>query len=226
MGKAPLLRLSYASRLRLAFAFALGMAACKPQIGNNCATSTDCSQTGDRLCDVSQPGGYCTIFNCEPQGSNATTKCPNEAACISFGASASPVMGCQNDLGSSPYSRSYCMKKCKNTSDCRDGYVCLDLATDARFGAVDVDGPTKVCTVAFSAPAPVLADGNGGADEGGVSTGVCTGTSNNFSDVPPPPELGNAGVSSSSDDGSNAGATSSSGGANTSASGASGSEGN
>lgn len=170
MGPVAFFRLASASRLRLALAFAASMVACKPQIGNRCATSTDCSQTGDRLCDVSQPGGYCTIFNCEPVGSNASTKCPNEAACISFGSSPSPLMGCQSDLGSTAYQRSFCMKKCKHTSDCRDGYVCTDLATDPRYSAVDVDGATKVCTVDTPAPAPDL-------QSGGFSSGVCTGTS-------------------------------------------------
>ena len=59
-------------RLRPRFTLALVLAAlalvtgCQPKIGDACNTSTDCSTQGDRLCDTTQPGGYCTIFNCEP----------------------------------------------------------------------------------------------------------------------------------------------------------------
>jgi hypothetical protein len=208
-------------RLRVALAFAAGMAACKPQIGNRCTTSTDCSQTGDRLCDISQPGGYCTIFNCEPVGSNASTKCPDEAACISFGTSPSPVMGCENDLGSTAYQRSFCLKKCKHTSDCRDGYVCKDLATDPRYGAVDVDGPTKVCTVDSSSPAPTLSDGDAGVDNG-----VCTGTSSNVDwDASLPEPVGAGGTTSPGADESGGAPAGGSDSAGTNASGA-GTEGN
>ena len=58
------------------FATVLG---CSPKIGDECATALDCSALGDRLCDTTQPGGYCTIFNCEPD------TCPEEAACVAFG---------------------------------------------------------------------------------------------------------------------------------------------
>ena len=42
------------------------LAGCSAEIGDDCSNSTDCSSTGDRLCDTTQPGGYCTLFNCEP----------------------------------------------------------------------------------------------------------------------------------------------------------------
>jgi hypothetical protein len=167
MGRAPL-SLSPVEKLVLALIWALAAIGCKPQIGDKCTVSTDCSQMGDRLCDISQPGGYCTIYNCEPHGSNAAAACPKEASCIAFAADPSPVPGCQTALGSTPYQRTFCMRKCDNGHDCRDGYICEDPEANKRFGAVDVDGPTKVCTVAFSAAPP----------EG--DTGVCTGTS------PPP----------------------------------------
>src|SRR4051812_26100866 len=53
-------------------------AACKRQIGDDCKTATDCDPSGARACDLSQPGGYCTI-----QGCNETT-CPSEATCIRY----------------------------------------------------------------------------------------------------------------------------------------------
>ena len=58
---------------------------CAPQIGDECETSVDCSQGGERLCDITQPGGYCTVFNCEPNS------CPeDESLCVQFGAVRSP----------------------------------------------------------------------------------------------------------------------------------------
>ena len=46
--------------LLLAFVGASATAAgCKPRIGDDCQISTDCSASGDRLCDISAPGGYC-----------------------------------------------------------------------------------------------------------------------------------------------------------------------
>jgi hypothetical protein len=164
-----------ASRARLVLFLVLALGGCSPEIGDPCTTSTDCSQNGDRLCDISQPGGYCFIFNCEPAGSNPAAKCPDEAACVAFNAEASPVEGCANALGSTPYTRSYCLKKCDNGDDCRSGYVCVDVETAANgagshyFSAVNVDGRSKVCIVAFSSPPPAPNDD--------ASSQVCSGTS-------------------------------------------------
>jgi len=137
--------------LRLVLGLALGLAGCRPEVGDKCQTSVDCSQLGDRLCDISQPDGYCTIFNCEPKDSNGATKCPDEAVCIVYAAEPSAVPGCQNRLGNTPYSRSFCMKTCDNTTDCRSGYVCLDVgAPGNRWAAVNADGNEKVCIQPFS----------------------------------------------------------------------------
>jgi hypothetical protein len=177
-------RLPLAATGRVPVALLLGLSlavlGCAPAIGDPCSTSTDCSQTGDRLCDISQPGGYCTMFDCEPGGSNAATKCPDEAACIAFAAEPSAVPGCENRLGATPYERSFCMKKCDNQNDCRKdaGYICVDLAVLGPAW-VDLDGPTKVCTQPYSA---VRLPENRDA-------GVCTETS---------PDLGAGGASDAS----------------------------
>src|SRR3954465_13897573 len=102
---------------------------CKPKIGDDCRISTDCSAAGDRLCDITEPGGYCTIFNCEPDG------CPDDAACINFGTTLSSLVdpnfpnqvapACLTSQGNSPYQRSFCMASCSSDSDCRGGYKCL-----------------------------------------------------------------------------------------------------
>ena len=76
----PVLRLLPALAA-LALAPVLG---CTPNIGNKCSLSTDCSQLGDRLCDTTQPGGYCTVFNCEPD------QCPN-AICVAFDPTLDPA---------------------------------------------------------------------------------------------------------------------------------------
>lgn len=98
--------------MRLALALSALVAAllggCRPEVGDSCKLSTDCSITGDRLCDTSQPDGYCTIFNCDP-GS-----CPDEAVCVEFHRSAER------------FSRRFCVRECEAASDCREGYVCVD----------------------------------------------------------------------------------------------------
>ncbi len=109
------------ARLAAGLALLAGIAACTPEIGDKCQVSTDCSVRGDRLCDTSQPGGYCTQLNC---GAN---NCADEAACVLFG---SALPGCGFDDRSGPYgsrvARSFCMAQCESNSDCRDGYICAD----------------------------------------------------------------------------------------------------
>lgn len=94
---------------------------CTPEIGDTCKVSTDCSIRGDRLCDTSQPGGYCTQLNCSGNG------CADEAACVLFN---SALPGCGFDDRSGPLgsrvARSFCMAQCESNGDCRPGYVCAD----------------------------------------------------------------------------------------------------
>lgn len=100
------------------------IASCTPEIGDKCQVSTDCSIRGDRLCDTSQPGGYCTQLNCRGNG------CADEAACVLFN---SALPGCTYDDRSGPFgsrvARSFCMAQCESNGDCRDGYVCADPRT-------------------------------------------------------------------------------------------------
>jgi hypothetical protein len=100
------------------------IAACTPEIGDKCQISTDCSVRGDRLCDTSQPEGYCTQLNC--QGNS----CADEASCVLFG---SAIPGCGFDDRSGQFgsrvARSFCMAKCESNGDCRPGYVCADPRT-------------------------------------------------------------------------------------------------
>lgn len=75
---------------------------------------------GDRACDTTMPGGYCTKFNCEPDS------CPSEAGCIAFRQSISSNPACV-DPSNTRSLRTFCMVHCTQDSDCRSGYVCGDL---------------------------------------------------------------------------------------------------
>ncbi len=85
----------------LALALAAGLLACSPGIGDACKTNDDCGS--DRSCDLSQPGGYCTVFSCERDG------CPSDAVCVEYG----------NHV-------SYCMQRCGPFAFCREGYECVE----------------------------------------------------------------------------------------------------
>lgn len=54
------------------------LTACGNQIGDSCRVNLDCSALGDRFCDVSAPGGYCTVEGCD------NDSCPSGSVCIRF----------------------------------------------------------------------------------------------------------------------------------------------
>jgi hypothetical protein len=121
------------------------LAGCSPKIGDKCTVSTDCSVQGDRLCDPTQPGGYCTIFNCEPN------KCPDEAVCVAFNEAS-----CSSPALSRRFQRTFCMLVCQSDSDCRAGYQCLDTTSDPARQVVDVNPQSrKICTFPSSGPMPM-----------------------------------------------------------------------
>ena len=127
--------------LTLSALFALvSLTACGPKFGDGCKKSTDCSVRGDRICDLAQPGGYCTIANCKPGD------CGDDGVCVRF-RPAEPRLA-----------TSYCMAKCDTTSDCdRDAYQCKSAASlnheddedednDEEFAEVlDGSGRAKFC---------------------------------------------------------------------------------
>ncbi len=65
-------------RLVLGLGALTALAACGRSIGDECVISTDCSAAGDRTCDLSQPGGYCTIEGCDDHS------CPDSSVCVRF----------------------------------------------------------------------------------------------------------------------------------------------
>jgi len=115
-------------RHKLLMAGALCIAGgCAPKLGDGCETATECSANLDRFCDLAQPGGYCTIANCEP-GS-----CGDEGYCVRFKPDEPRL------------SSNWCMAKCSDNGDCdRDKYVCRSAdQLNATDGGVGDDGQRK-----------------------------------------------------------------------------------
>lgn len=140
---------------------------CQPRIGDQCETSLNCSQSGDRICDRTQPGGYCTMFNCAPPD----TKCPDDSVCVAFGAAISDLPECSKASQPSRFERTFCMAPCDKDSDCRSGYSCVDLSSNPNNTVqVDPGKSSKVCLVADAAPSVA---GTGGSPFAEPSTDVC-----------------------------------------------------
>jgi hypothetical protein len=138
--------------LRLAMASVL-LAGCEVEIGDECESTSDCSQSGPRLCLTEAlegyPGGYCTLFNCDPGG------CPGEAVCVGYRSGLADTEDCAGARGGTRLQRTFCMRSCSSDGDCRGGYACLDLAGPDPWGAeiLEKEGRnTKVCALAYSGP--------------------------------------------------------------------------
>jgi hypothetical protein len=131
---------------------AFALAGCTPAIGDRCTLSTDCSVQGNRQCDTTQPGGYCTMLQC------IANSCPDNAACVELGAS---VPGCAYDDYSAPsrVGTSMCLKTCSSDTDCRqsDGYTCGNPAPKPGSAVVlDTNQARHVCLIA--GPSATFAD--------------------------------------------------------------------
>jgi len=144
---------------------AAGVEGCTPEIGDKCILSTDCSTRGDRLCDTSQVGGYCTQFNCRKNS------CPNDAHCILFNAS---IPGCGYDDRAGGFgsriARSFCVAHCETDSDCRSGYMCADPRRAPWSGRVQDDNQdARGCLVI---PPELIVDGGVDLDAAIASPGA------------------------------------------------------
>jgi len=62
------------------------------------------------ICDVTAPGGYCTLEGCDRES------CPDGAVCVDF-----------NEH------ESFCMAFCDDDRECRTGYVCRTDVGPAGF---------------------------------------------------------------------------------------------
>lgn len=139
------------------------LGACTPKIGDECQISQQCSASGERLCDITMPDGYCTVLGC------SAGLCPEDSVCIAFAHHSSPVKGCNDPNGVSRFERTACMATCDEDEDCREGYACIDMRQRNPWGAIvsEDDGVGgKVCVVA---PTSIEPDPD---HENGVCTGV------------------------------------------------------
>ena len=102
---------------------------CSRDIGDSCSTSVDCDPNGTRSCDLSQPGGYCTIVGC------TETSCPSGSACIRVFPTQFLVTTCTPDCEDIPP----CSLTCPDPANCSPPLcppTCLNLPTP---------GPTNDC---------------------------------------------------------------------------------
>jgi hypothetical protein len=125
---------------------ASALAGCTPSIGDSCATSTNCASDGTRVCDTSEPGGYCTVLNCT--GNNLGSVCPDYALCVLFNAN---EPGCPYSAYSpAPTGESECRNKCNSNSDCRASYLCASpLSAPWNAEILDTEQTAKVCMPAL-----------------------------------------------------------------------------
>jgi hypothetical protein len=182
---------------------------CTPKVGDACETNLDCSTLGDRLCDTTQPGGYCTVFNCEAGA------CPDEAACVAFNMQLDPACQSLDDSRSGRFGTTFCMFVCEEASDCRDGYECAAPASRYALQIDTTDDKSalrndRICLPLFSTP-----------DLPMDPPGICSpGTKQPLVPHKPQPSGGQGGAASGS--GGQGGAASGSGGQGGAASGSGG----
>ena len=160
----PVLRIASALVL-----MALVVPACGKDIGDGCSTNLDCDTDGQRDCDLSQPGGYCTINGCDEK------LCPGGSVCIRVFPYESPGAACAQDVDCISAElclpdgfcvprlseRRYCVKKCGGNGDCRGGYVCREAGIEGRpanqstYGSIALLANATASTVVkFCAPGP------------------------------------------------------------------------
>jgi hypothetical protein len=209
-GKVAAMRQSPSRSWFYGFVVAFLALGCQAKIGDSCTLGTDCSQTGSRTCDTSLPGGYCTIFNCEPDS------CPDGAACVAFVIAPSTLAECVSAEENREI-RTFCMRRCSSDGDCRGDYECIDMAEPNNpWGAGLADkknSKSKVCAVPYSALAAV--------DNEEAQAKYCTAgafSDSGYYDAPAETPGGGAGAGGASAGGASAGGASAGG---TSAGGAS-----
>lgn len=144
-------------RVIVSILFGLAAAGCQQRIGDSCGSSTDCSPTGERQCDLAQPGGYCTVFSCDPD------TCP-EGVCVEW------------RFIPSRTAETWCMKTCNDDGNCRVEYSCVfpadinmngefepNLPEDERVARIiDLEGnktQSKICTALTPPPASTATSG-------------------------------------------------------------------
>lgn len=166
----------------VAVALVLGAGGCTRKIGDSCKANLDCSVTNTgAFCDLASPQGYCTVEGCDatscpddgvcvrfftlprsgPQCNPQTRPCcdPATADCRQPCACGERCL-CDDESCSRAYcasetsERRWCMHRCTQDSDCREGYQCR---TTGQGGAESVtvrdeSGDATTPTEKFCAP--------------------------------------------------------------------------
>lgn len=134
--------------LAIIVALLVATTGCGTEIGDSCSLSSDCSSQGDRFCDTTSPGGYCTVIGCDYDN------CPDDSVCIRFFSTTQTNIACDPTTEDNfadgiattdtcspdelctltgvcmPRTAEFrfCMQTCDGGGDCRDGYECRDEA--------------------------------------------------------------------------------------------------
>jgi len=155
--------MAFLARILLSVALFATIAACGNKIGDSCTINSDCATEGGRVCDISSPGGYCTIPGCD------LGTCPSESTCVQFFSiinvdkTCSTPADCTIDeictVGGFCAQRDselrYCMLSCSSVDSCRSGYECRDLERMGLHGGqpVRAEGQSDEDLQAFCAAA-------------------------------------------------------------------------
>jgi hypothetical protein len=175
--KRPVNRISNALAALVLVAAALG-GACGHDIGDACKSSVDCDPNGTRSCDLSQPGGYCTVVGCDA----TAAPCPDGSTCIrtfpevllaANAAAAGLAMTCDPTAAMSGCpagmvcaSAGFCAKACDPAGDpaqCPNPQVCPAVGYCAQCDPAREDIPT----------AGSMTQNNCLADEICLDSGLC-----------------------------------------------------
>jgi hypothetical protein len=143
-------------------AVAMLAAGCDAKIGDSCSSSTDCSPSNTRICDLASPGGYCTVGGCD------VGTCPDDAICVQYFSVVNVDRTCAGPadctldeictVGGKCAPRSsevrFCMNGCGSHGDCRSGYECRDVERMGAHGGQPVrrEGQLDEDLPAFCAP--------------------------------------------------------------------------
>ena len=98
--------------------------ACSKKIGDNCQTNIDCAQDGTRICDLSQPDGYCTVDGCDD------SSCPSDSICVRFFDQKFPTGLCPNAAPGT-------------AGECRANELCVDQCRTDELCVICGPSPTQ-----------------------------------------------------------------------------------
>jgi hypothetical protein len=179
--KRPVNRISNALVALVLAVAALG-GACGHDIGDSCKTSVDCDPNGTRSCDLSQPGGYCTVAGCDattapcPDGSTCIRTFPEALLAATATAAGMPMTcdprtagGCGSGMACA--SAGFCAKACDPAGaapQCPGKEVCPSFGYCAQCDPAREDIPTE-----DTSTGTVVTQNNCLADEICLDSGLC-----------------------------------------------------